>query len=115
VLLLGQRVGVLLIPGPACLVAYPVANHPGKDDADGEASYHDTPGDEPIIARPSGLFRTTPIRPDRDGLLPKNPKITRGQQVKIGIGLVNPGRSGDVILKWGMRAEVADVRFGPSR
>ena len=62
VLLLGQRVGVLLLHGPACLVAHPVANHSGKDDADDEAGHHDTPAMSPIIAGPSGLFRTTPLR-----------------------------------------------------
>ena len=61
-LLLGQRIGVLVLHGPARLIAYPAANHPGEDDADDEAGHHDTPAMSPIIARPSGLFRTTPLR-----------------------------------------------------
>ena len=35
--------GVFLLHGAACLAAYPVANHPGKDDADDEAGHHDNP------------------------------------------------------------------------
>ena len=62
VLLLGQRVRVLLLLGPACLFAYPLPITRVETTLMTKPAITTPPAMSPIIAGPSRLFRTTPLR-----------------------------------------------------